>query len=69
MAAKEQTPVILVLMLITARADTAEQRERVRLPLKIDASFFYFFFNMLGKVTPHAQSKSRASSTSSPQSR
>lgn len=40
MAAKEQTPVILVLMLITARADTAEQRDRVRLPLKIDASFF-----------------------------
>lgn len=55
LAAKEQTPVILVLMLITGRADTAEQGERVRLPLKTDASFF--FFNIVGKVTPHAQSK------------
>lgn len=54
MAAKEQTPVISVLMLNTARADTAEQRETVRLPLKIDASFFNLS-NMLGKVTPHAQ--------------
>ena len=43
LAAKEQTPVILVLMLITGRADTAEQGERVRLSLKTDASFFCFF--------------------------
>lgn len=52
LAAKEQTPVILVLMLITGRADTAEQGERVRLSLKTDASFFYFFWIWWAKWHP-----------------
>lgn len=36
-AMKEQNPVILVLMLITGRADAAEQGESLRLSLKTDA--------------------------------
>lgn len=43
-AAKEQNPVILVLMLITGRVDTAEQGESLRLALKTDASVFGFSF-------------------------
>lgn len=43
-AVKEQNPVILVLMLITGRAGTAEQGESLRLLLKTDASFFGFGF-------------------------
>lgn len=43
-AAKEQNPVILVPVLITGRADTAEQGESLRLPLKADASSFGFSF-------------------------
>lgn len=53
-AAKEQTPVILVLMLITGRADTAEQGESLRLlSPKTDASFFSFnFFRWWAKSYP-----------------
>lgn len=52
-AAKEQNPVILVLMLITGRADTAEQGESLRLSLKTDASFFGFsFFTWWAKLHP-----------------
>lgn len=52
-AVKEQNPVILVLMLITGRADTAEQGESLRLSQKMDASFSGFsFFTWRAKLYP-----------------